>query len=95
MGENPTVASPEPEVPTHIPVRVEDLDAIRAALNSVYHHQQTYDSIESYRKLENTVKSSKMTQAVGRSLQLVQAYLTQYLSPEEEKPAEEDDSGEV
>lgn len=90
MADEVQQASPEVEVPTHIMVSVEDLDAIRAALNSAFYHQSTYDMIESYRQLGNSTQSP-LTRALGSALGVAQGYLTQYLTP----PSEEASDGEV
>jgi hypothetical protein len=56
-------------------IPVEDLEIIRAALNSGFHHSTILDLAEQYRKLAQRPVASKLTQGLQNALTLVISYI--------------------
>lgn len=69
-----------------IEVPLDDLQIIRAALNSAYHHSTVLDLAEQYRKLHQRPQESKLTQALKNALTLLVAYMETDVGPNEEVP---------
>lgn len=61
------------DLSTQVPVS--DLEVLRAALNSAYHHSTTLDLAEQYRKLSLRPLPSQLTQALQNALTLVITYI--------------------
>lgn len=61
-------------VPTR-KVSLDDLEIIRAALNSAHMYSMATDLTEQYRKLSNRQQYSAMTKALEGSLARVEAYI--------------------
>lgn len=64
----------EPLTDPVVEVPYEDLQIIRAALNSAYHHSTVLDLAEQYRKLHQRPQQSKLTQALQNALSLAISY---------------------
>lgn len=61
-------------VPT-VQVQLDDLEVVRAALNSAHMFSMATDLAEQYRKLSNRQQYSAMTKALEGSLAKVEAYI--------------------
>lgn len=64
-------------------VPVADLQLMRAALNSAYHHNQVLDLADQYRKLHQRPQGSKLTGGLQAAHDLVLSYIELALTPEE------------
>lgn len=77
------MAVEETQVP-QIALLVDDLEAIRAALNSAHMCAMAEDLASQYRKLSNRQQYSPLTRVLGKSLAMVEGYINDEVTEEDE-----------
>lgn len=75
---------PDVLIDSTVPIAVEDLDILRAALSSAYHHCTVLDLAEQYRKLSVRPQASKLTQSLQNAVLLASSYLDLAQGPDDE-----------
>lgn len=65
-----------------------DLELLRGLLTTLYNQHEAQDLVDNYRKLDNRLRLSALTRAIGDSLAKVEAYIEQ-AEDEPEEPSDD------